>query len=448
MSLKLDAGDVLRNGRYQVQKHMRSAKDKEVYQAYDSVFDCQVALDVFSNKATMPSGLRVSAWEARVLHKLGEHPNIAKVHDYWEEGGAALMATRYLTGTRLEDLIKSSVEAGEFLPVQRILQLAVELADGLAHIHQCRLLYRDLQPHNVLFDERGTPRLVDFDTAVSVDDRNEVDVPVQAVINYMAPELIYAEDADERADLYSLGATLYEMCEGKPPFSGNREQVLAAVPGEPPTLHRDDLPAALRDLIASLLAPDRDLRPGSAIEVVEGLVSLRTARENLDRLLASNVGAVLGPVLASYLMADTSALTESPSAVSLQNDHRYLMLAIRELAETDWRRAVIDAATAAEMALRWAVSGHLQQKGWSLHDIDRTIRLANGLDELFSRYTILIPTIKLGVSPNEVRAGLAHIRNSAAHQGQIPSSSKAIRAVEIAHELVNAAHPMNVQNPG
>jgi serine/threonine protein kinase len=298
MSLKLDPGDVLRNGRYEVLEHMRSPQDKEVYLAYDNIFDCQVSIDVFSSKTAMPNGMRVSAWEARVLHKLGEHPNIAKVQDYWEEGGAAIMATRYLPGNRLEDLIASLREKDEFLPAQRILQLSVELADGLAYIHQCRLLYRDLQPHNILFDEGGTPRLVDFDTAVSVDDRDTIDVSVQGVINYMAPELIYGDDADEKADLYSLGATLYEMCDGQPPFVGTREEVLAAVPADPPPLRRDDLPAGLGDLIASLLAPDRDQRPASALEVKERLIALRAARDNLDRLLASNVGAVLKPALA------------------------------------------------------------------------------------------------------------------------------------------------------
>jgi serine/threonine protein kinase len=443
MSIKLDEGDVLRNGRYTVQQHMRSPHDKEVYLAHDNVFDCQVTLDVFSTKATMPSGLRVSAWEARVLHKLGDHRNIARSEDYWEEGGAAIMATRYLRGGRLEDIIASLQETGEVLPIQRILQLSVELADGLAHIHQCRLLYRDLQPHNVLFDEWGTPRLVDFDTAVSFDDHDIVDVPEHAVINYMAPELIYGEDADQRADLYSLGATVYEMCEGRPPFVGTREQVLAAVPAPPPRLQRNDVPAGLGDLAVSLLAPDRDQRPGSAVEVKDRLTSLRTARDNIDRLLASNVGAVLRPTLESCLNGDSDALAESPSAGSLSDDYGYLRQAIIALAETDYRRAVIDAATATEVAIRWAISEQLQQRGWSARDIDQTIRDGNGVDGLFARYTSLVANRKLPVSSGDVRFDLAKVRNNAAHEGRIPAAKKAIRAVEIAHHLVNAAHPVN-----
>jgi serine/threonine protein kinase len=442
MSMKLDDGDVLRNGQYKVQQHMRSVRDKEVYLAYDTIFDCQVTLDVFSNKATMPSGLRVSVWEARVLHKLGDHRNIARVQGYWEEGGAAIMATRYLPGGRLEDLIVASQQSDEALAVQRVLQLSVELADGLAHIHQCRLLYLDLQPHNVLFDEWGTPRLVDFDTAVSVNDPHMVNVSNRSVINYMAPELIHGQGADERADLYSLGATIYEMCEGHPPFIGAREQIMAASRADPPSLQREDLPAGLQDLVLGLLALDPDQRPNSAAEVKSHLVSLRTARENLERLLTSNVGTNLKAPLEAYLKADSGALTQSPSAITVPEDHRYLMRAIIALAETDYRRAVIDAATATEVALRSAITDHLRQRGWSSRDIDQTIWDARGLDELYARYTSFVSSRKVQVSASAVRLDLAKVRNKATHEGRIPFTKKAIQAVEIAYALVNAAHPL------
>jgi serine/threonine protein kinase len=443
MSLKLEEGDKLRNGRYEVQQHMRSPHYRDVYLAHDTIFDCQVTLDVFSNKATMPSGQRVSEWEACVLHKLGDHRNIARVHDYWEEGGSAIMATRYLPGGRLEDLIDISRETGELLPIQRILQLSVELADGLAYIHQCRLLYRDLQPHNVLFDEWGTPRLVDFDTAVSVDDRDQVNLTHPSGFDYMAPELIHGQDADERADLYSLGATIYAMCEGHPPFAGTREQILTAPRAEPPPLERDDLPAGLRDLVLSLLALDRDQRPAAAVEVKSRLIGLRTDRDNVDRLLASNVGTVLKTPLETYLRTNSGVLAQSPSAVTQQDDRGYLMQAIIKLAETDYRRAVIDAATATEMALRFAISGRLQQRDWSSQEIGETISDANGLDGLFARYTILGSVHNLPVSKIDVRVDLAKVRNRAAHDGRVPSAKRAIRAVEIANTLVNSAHPLS-----
>jgi serine/threonine protein kinase len=276
----IQEGDFLRAGRYEIERLLRSARDKQVYLARDRELGCQVAVDVFSNNFVMPTGLTVSAWETRVLGQLGDHRNIATVLDHWEDGETAVMVTRYLSGGTLKELVGRSCESGEGLPVERILRISAEIASGLAHIHGRRILYRDLQPRNVLFDEWGAVHLVDFDTAVSLDDSEMSDLSDRPVIDYMAPELADGGVADERADLYALGATIYEMCQGHPPFAGARTVVLAAHrTGPPPSLERDDLPEALRDLVSRLLAPGRDQRPTSAVEVVELLEGLRAARE-------------------------------------------------------------------------------------------------------------------------------------------------------------------------
>jgi serine/threonine protein kinase len=440
--MNLEIGHHLQNERYEIQQLLRSPRDKEVYLAYDHVFARQVILDVFSNDATMPNGLPVGQWEARVLDKLGDHRNIARVYDYWQEGELAIMATRYLPGGRLEDLIARSQVSGEAFAVQRILQLSTELADGLSYIHQCHLLYCDLQPHNVLFDEWGTPRLVDFDTAISLGECDTANLSDRSVINYMAPELIDGRSVDIRADLYSLGATIYEMCEGRPPLTGTREQVLSTLRVVPlPSLERDDLPAGLRDLVLSMLASDRRQRPASATEVQSRLVSLRSAADNLQRLLGSNVGAVLKKPLEAYLKADDRAFIRSPTLTSIPDNHHYMMQAIIALAETDYRRAAIDAATAAEMTLRFAITEYMQQRDRNPREIEQTIWEAKGLDDLFARYSLLDPHHKWPVSRNDVKLDLAKIRNDAAHAGRIPATKKAIRAVEVAYALVNALHP-------
>ena len=285
------AGDVLRDGRYEIQRLLRSARDKKVYLARDRELGCEVTLDAFSSNSIMPTGLSVSAWETFVLGRLGNHPNIATVRDHWEDAETAFMVSSYLSGGTLRDRIAHSQESGEGLPVDSILRLAIEIASGLAHIHGRRILYRDLQPRNVLFDEWDGVHLVDFDTAVSLDDSDMSDLSDRAVIDYMAPELADGGGADERADLYSLGATIYDMCSGRPPFAGSRAEILAARRAEPPpSLERDDLPEALRDLVFCLLAPEREQRPASAAEVVERLEGLRTARTVLEPASAPLLG--------------------------------------------------------------------------------------------------------------------------------------------------------------
>jgi serine/threonine protein kinase len=288
---EVHAGDFLRAGRYEIQRLLRPARDKKIYLARDRKLDCLVTVDVFSDNAIMPTGLTVSAWETRVLGQLGDHRNIATVLDHWEDGETAFMVTRYLPGGSLQDQIAHSQESGEDLPIENILRIAMEIASGLEHIHGRRILYRDLQPRNVLFDEWGTVHLVDFDTAVSLDDREMSDLSHRPVIHYMAPELTDGSSADERADLYSLGATIYEMCSGRPPFSGTRaEALIARRTGPPSSLERDDLPEALRDLVFSLLAPEREQRPTSAADVVARLEDLRSVRTVRDPAVALPAG--------------------------------------------------------------------------------------------------------------------------------------------------------------
>jgi serine/threonine protein kinase len=287
---ELQPGDVLRAGRYDIKQLLRSAPDKNVYLAEDRALACQVAIDVFSNNnSIMPNGLAISAWEARVLGQLGNHPNIAKAHDYWEDGKTAVMVTRYLSGGSLRDLIAHSQESGERLPVEKIMQLSTEIACGLAHIHGRRILYNDLQPCNVLLDEWGAVHLVDFDTAVSLDELGTSDLSEGPAVVYTAPEVTDGGSVDERADLYSLGATMYEMAAGHPPFAGTREEILAARRAGPPAaLERDDLPDALHKLIFSLLARDPEQRPASAAEVIERLRGIQAARAEICGLLSSD----------------------------------------------------------------------------------------------------------------------------------------------------------------
>jgi serine/threonine protein kinase len=445
MNKALKAGDLLRDGRYEIEELLRPAIGKNVYRARDRVLDFLVALDVFSNNSIMPSGLTVSAWEAHVLGRLGDHPNIATVLDHWEDDQIAAMVTRYLTGGSLRDLVmRAREQSGEGLPVEDIFRLSIELAYGLAHIHLRRILYLDLQPRNVLFDEWGTIHLVDFDTAVSLDDHYVSDLSHRAVINYTAPELIDGAIADERADLYSLGATIYEMTTGHPPFGGSREKVLAARrPGLAPSLGRDGIPDGLPHLVFCLLAPEPEERPASALEVAGRLKSLRAANAEIERLLASTVDREVLKTLAAFLNTEGGAQFRPAfiSKIDLPPEHRILMQAMMALAEADYRRAAIDAGTASEVALASAVQDELMSKGLNSEFIDHTIQTANGLDGLFSVYESF--GYALPVSQGNVRANLAGVRNGAAHAGRVPSLEEATRAVELAHALVTAAHPFN-----
>jgi serine/threonine protein kinase len=322
-SRDLQPGDVLREGRYEIKQLLRAAPDKNVYLGEDHALHCPVAIDIFlNNNSMLPNGLTVGAWEAQVLGQLGGHPNIATAYDYWEDGKTAVMVTRYLSGGTLRDLIAHSRESGERMPVEKIIQLSTEIACGLAHIHGRRILYNDLQPCNVLLDEWGVVHLVDFDTAVSLDELDMSDLAQSPAVVYTAPEVTDGGIVDERADLYSLGATMYEMAAGRPPFAGTREEILAARRASPPAAHeRDDLPKALHDLIFSLLEPEPDLRPASGAEVIELLNDIRAARAEIGQLLASDETTTLE--FKSSLRMPTEPLTNEEKS-QLNKVHRML----------------------------------------------------------------------------------------------------------------------------
>ena len=279
MGIALQPGDVLKNGRYEIKQLLGTGQEKKIYLAYDRDLDCLVALDVFStNNPVMPGGQTLNAWEARVLGHLGDHPNIATVGDRWNEGETAFMTTRYLSGGSLKDLIADSHKSGQWLPVDEVLRISAEIANGLAHIHRWRILYLDLQPRNVRFDQWRNIRLVDFDTAVPLDDIGEADLSHRPVTSYMAPELLEGAGVGERADLYSLGATIYEMCQGYPPLRATPAEIRAGRQTPPQPLDRDDLPQALEDLVFSLLAPHPEHRPSSAAAVLDRLELIRAGK--------------------------------------------------------------------------------------------------------------------------------------------------------------------------
>jgi serine/threonine protein kinase len=280
MGTELEPGAVLRDGRYEIKQFLGRGQEKEVYLASDRDLDCLVALDVLSsNNPVMPGGQTLSAWEARVLGRLGDHPNIATVLDRWNEPQTAFMTTRYLAGGTLKDLTADSRKSGRWLPADEMLRISTEIANGLAHIHGCRILYLDLQPKNVRFDKWRNIRLVDFDTAVPFDDTSAPDTSHRTITGYMAPELLEGGQVSERADLYSLGATIYEMCQGYPPFGGSPTEIEDARWQTPlPPVDRDDLPQALLDLVGSLLSPNPEDRPASAAEVLERLELIRAGK--------------------------------------------------------------------------------------------------------------------------------------------------------------------------
>jgi serine/threonine-protein kinase len=206
--------------------------------------------------------------ESESLGRLN-HPNVVRIHAADLHARPPYLVQELLPAGTLE----AKLQAGP-LPIGDAVEVALKLANGLAAAHDLGILHRDLKPDNVLFDERGEPRLVDFGLALDANTRDRMTATgvVVGTPTYMSPEQARGEkELDVRADVYGLAAVLYAMLTGSPPFKdrGSLLKTLMAVNTQkvvPPHTLRPEVPAAVSKVCVAALAKDRAHRPESAAE--------------------------------------------------------------------------------------------------------------------------------------------------------------------------------------
>ena len=241
--------------------------------------------------------------EARAAAKLS-HPNIVQGIDVGYADGYYYFAMELVDGVTLRDLVKS--EGG--LEEKQALDITLSIAKALEHAHKHGIVHRDVKPHNIIISSEGVAKLADLGLARSTlqddslvdsltDDGQAVGTP-----HYMAPEQVRGErDVDIRADIYSLGATLYETVTGEKPFVGRTvAAVLAKQLTEAPPSPREHAPGlsdATCRLIRKMMAKDRDQRPADPTELVAGIHRALEAesRAQLAKRAARRGAAARGP---------------------------------------------------------------------------------------------------------------------------------------------------------
>ena len=175
------------------------------------------------------------------------------------------------------------------LPLEQALQIANQTAQGLVFAHSKGIIYRDLKPGNVWLDDDGNAKIGDFGLAIAIDrSRLTVEKLMVGTVNYMPPEQATGGEVTPRADLYSLGAMLYEMTTGRVPFMGDDGIAVISqhvnTPPVAPSWHNPNIPKTLDSLIIRLMSKNPDERPQSADEVVVALdaVDLSVVEEAVD----------------------------------------------------------------------------------------------------------------------------------------------------------------------
>ena len=264
-------------GRYQVKRFLGEGGKKKVYLAHDTMLGRDVAFALIkTEKLDEVTRTRITR-EVQAMGKLGDHPNIGTVYDIGEHQGQPFIVQPYIGGGDVEGLIEKALD--HRLPIDRALGIAKAVCRGLAFSHAKGIVHRDLKPGNVMLTEDGTAKIVDFGLAVAVDlSRLTQSGMMVGTVSYMPPEQAMGGKVTAQADLYSLGAMLYEMVTGRPPFVGDDSISIIGqhinTPPVSPTWHREDLPPALETLILQLLEKDPDKRPESANVVLQALESI------------------------------------------------------------------------------------------------------------------------------------------------------------------------------
>lgn len=208
-------GRITQLGRYRIIRKLGVGGSATVYLAMDATIDKQVALKVLHEHLREdPVTIRRFTNDARALAKLN-HPNIVQI--YAAELDQYYFAMEYVEGAQA-DLARLIADTGA-LPEGRALALALQVADALAHIHRQGLIHRDIKPGNILIAPGDRVKMTDFSIVREAEETMlTMKGSLIGTVEYMAPEQIREEENDFRVDVYALGAVLYEMLIGRPPF--------------------------------------------------------------------------------------------------------------------------------------------------------------------------------------------------------------------------------------
>jgi len=263
-------------GTFVLQAKLGEGVSCHVFRGWDRARSCPVALKIlnWANVYDRAAAMKQLRMEAMALARV-KHPLVVRFLDFGFDPRWPYLVTEFFEGRPLGELL----HAGGALPPEWALYLISQMADALGAVWQAGLVHRDIKPDNILVGPNGNVKLIDFGLAKSeaLEATRERPGPEMAgTAAYLAPE--QAKDAsvvDHRADIYSLGVTLYEALTGRLPFEGrNRVQVIFQhlnTPPVPPVQRAEGIPPLLSDLCLWMLAKNPDDRPQNYEELRQAL---------------------------------------------------------------------------------------------------------------------------------------------------------------------------------
>ena len=294
--MPLSAG--IRLGPYEILSRIGAGGMGEVYKARDPRLNRDVALKILpAEVATDPVRRRRFEQEARAASALN-HPNIVSVYDVGTEGDTSFIVTELVVG----DSLRSVLQHGT-LPIRKLLDLAVQIADGLAIAHAAGIVHRDLKPDNVMLTRDGRVKILDFGlakTIMPVAAQSELTQSIASTepgvvlgtVSYLSPEQARGSmDLDGRSDQFSFGLLLYELVTGKKPFDRpSAAETMTAIIREEPAPLSATTPIPFRWTIERCLAKEPSLRYDTTHDL---FLVLRHLRDHITEIATGSQIAIL-----------------------------------------------------------------------------------------------------------------------------------------------------------
>jgi serine/threonine-protein kinase len=312
----LTAGTIV-GGTYRVIHELSRGAMGVVYRGEDLGLSRAVAIKVLrSDIASDREAVAQFRAEAALLAQL-HHENLVQVFALGEHAGDVYFVMELVEGQPVSEVLRAHNQRNEQFPTAAVAQIALEIADALDAMHAIGVIHRDVKPANVLLDrERARAVLVDVGVATKAGQDHEA----AGTPGFAAPESFLSSSDAREVDVYGLGATVYAMLTGAPPFgAGNLTQVVARQLNEPlvpPSKHRPDVPVAVDAVIAKALAPEAKKRWASASTFAVALARAaqhRTDKDSPPPRVRAPTDAV---TKAERVLEPTRAITEQPSTAA------------------------------------------------------------------------------------------------------------------------------------
>ena len=264
------------SGRYKIEELLGQGGMSAVYKATDPNLRRVVAIKmVHPHLSTDSSFLRRFEEEAAAIASL-RHPNIVQVFDFNTDEDVNYMVMEYVPGETLQARLQRLNKNQRKLSIEDAILITTNVCDGLSYAHKRGMVHRDVKPANIMLDINNQAVLMDFGIVKIVgSSAHTLTGAVIGTANYMAPEVIRSEPADQRSDIYSLGITLFEMLSGRPPFEADSAMTIMLMHLNDPipdiSSIRDDVPEELTQIIKKTLEKDRNNRFQTADDLVKAL---------------------------------------------------------------------------------------------------------------------------------------------------------------------------------